>query len=45
MDVSDARKLRQLEDENSKLKKLLADSMLDNLMLKDINLKKWERPL
>ena len=41
MDVSDARKLKQLEDENAKLKKLLADSMLDNLMLKDINSKKW----
>lgn len=39
MDVSDARKLKQLEDENAKLKKLLADSMLDNLMLKDINSK------
>ena len=41
MDVSDARKLKQLEDENAKLKKLLADSMLDNLMLKGINSKKW----
>ena len=40
MDVSDARKLGQLEDDNSKLKKLLADSMLNNLMLKDINSKK-----
>ena len=39
MDVLDARKLKQLEDENAKLKKLLADSMLDNLMLKDINSK------
>jgi putative transposase len=41
MDVSDARKLKQLEDENAKLKKLLADAMLDNLMLKDLNSKKW----
>lgn len=41
MDVSDARKLKALEDENAKLKKLLADAMLDNLMLKDLNLKKW----
>ena len=37
MDVSDARKLKALEDENAKLKKLLADAMLDNLMLKDLN--------
>jgi putative transposase len=41
MDVSDARKLKSLEDENAKLKKLLADAMLDNLMLKDLNSKKW----
>lgn len=41
MDVSDARKLKALEEENSKLKKLLAEQMLDNAMLKDINSKKW----
>ena len=41
MDVSDARKLKALEDENAKLKKLLAEQMLDNAMLKDINSKKW----
>lgn len=41
LDVSDARKLKALEDENTKLKKLLADQMLDNAMLKDINSKKW----
>ena len=41
MDVNDARKLKALEDENAKLKKLLADAMLDNLMLKDIASKKW----
>ena len=40
MDVSDARKLKALEDENAKLRKLLADAMLDNLMLKDLNSKK-----
>ena len=34
MDVSDARKLKALEDENAKLKKLLAEQMLDNAMLK-----------
>ncbi len=41
MDVSDARRLRVLEEENAKLKKLLAEAMLDNAMLKDIASKKW----
>ena len=41
MDVSDARKLKALEDENGKLKKLLAEQMLDNAMLRDVNSKKW----
>ena len=41
MDVSDARKLKTLEEENAKMKKLLAEQMLDNAMLKDINSKKW----
>jgi putative transposase len=41
LDVSDARKLKVLEDENAKLKKLLAEAMLDNAMLKDIASKKW----
>ena len=41
LDVSDARRLRALEDENAKLKKLLAEAMLDNAMLKDITSKKW----
>ena len=41
MDVSDARRLKVLEDENRKLKKLLAEAMLDNAMLKDLNQKKW----
>ena len=36
LDVSDARKLRVLEDENARLKRLLADAMLDNAMLKDV---------
>ena len=36
MDVSDARKLKALEDENAKLEKLLADAMLDNAILKDV---------
>jgi putative transposase len=41
MDVSDARRLKVLEDENAKLKKLLAETMLDNAMLKDVASKKW----
>ena len=36
LDVSDAKRLKSLEDENAKLKKLLAKAMLDNAMLKDI---------
>ena len=35
MDVSEARRLKALEDENAKLKKLLAEAMLDNAMLKE----------
>jgi len=41
MDVSDAKRLKALEDENAKLKKLLAETMLDNAILKDINSRKW----
>jgi putative transposase len=41
MEISDARRLKALEDENAKLKKLLAEAMLDNAMLKDIASKKW----
>jgi putative transposase len=41
MDVSEAKRLRALEDENGKLKKLLADAMLDNAALKDLLSKKW----
>ena len=41
MDVSDAKRLKALEAENSRLKKLLAETMLDNAVLKDINSKKW----
>jgi putative transposase len=36
LDVSEARRLKVLEDENAKLKKLLAEAMLDNAMLKDV---------
>ena len=41
LEVSDGRRLRQLEQENARLKKLLADSMLDNAMLKEISAKKF----
>ena len=37
LEVSDAKRLRALEDENAKLKKLLAEAMLDNAMLKDMD--------
>jgi len=36
MDLSDAKRLKQLEDENSKLKRLVAEVMLDNVVLKDL---------
>jgi len=41
MDVSDAKRLRSLEEENRKLKKLLAESMLDQAALKELLAKKW----
>jgi putative transposase len=41
LDVSEARRLRSLEDENRRLKKLLAETMLDNAMLKAIASKRW----
>lgn len=41
MDVSNAKRLKALEDENAKLKKLLAETMLDNAILKDVASKKW----
>ena len=41
LEVSDARKLKALEEENAKLKKLLAETMLDNAILKDVAAKKW----
>ena len=40
MEVSDARRLRRLEEENTKLKKLLAQAMLDNAMLRDVAARK-----
>jgi putative transposase len=41
MDVSEAKRLKALETENGKLKRLLADAMLDNVALKDLLSKKW----
>ena len=41
LDVSEARRMKSLEDENRRLKKLLAETMLDNAILKEINSKKW----
>jgi putative transposase len=41
MDVSDAKRLKALEDENAKLKKLLADQMLEAAALKELLSKKW----
>lgn len=41
MDVSEARRLKALEDENAKLKKLLAESMLDAAALRELLSKKW----
>jgi len=41
MDVSDAKRLRSLEEENRKLKKLLAESMLDQAAVKELLTKKW----
>jgi putative transposase len=41
LEVSEARRLKALEDENAKLKRLLADAMLDQAALKDLLSKKW----
>lgn len=41
LDVSEAHRLRALEGENAKLKKLLAEAHLDNAALKDLLTKKW----
>ena len=41
MEVSDAKKLRAVQDENRRLKKLVADLSLDNQLLKEISEKKW----
>jgi len=41
MEVAEAKRLKALEAENAKLKKLLADAILDNAALKDLLSKKW----
>ena len=41
MEVSEAKRLKALEEENAKLKRLLADAMLDNAGLKDLLSRKW----
>lgn len=41
MEVSDAKRLRVIETENTKLKRLYADAMQDNQTLREINAKKW----
>ena len=41
LEISEARRLKALEDENSRLKRMLADAMLDNAALKDLLGKKW----
>ena len=41
LDVSDAKRLKALEEENAKLKRLLADAMLDTVGLKELLAKKW----
>ena len=41
LEMSESKRLRALEDENAKLKRLLADAMLDNAGLKDLLAKKW----
>jgi len=41
MEVSDAKRLKQLEEENRKLKQMLADTLLENRAIKDVLSKKW----
>jgi putative transposase len=41
LQVSEAKRLKALETENNQLKKLLAETMLDNAILRDVNSKKW----
>ena len=41
MTVSEAKRLKELEEENLRLKRMVADMSLDNQILKDVNSKKW----
>ena len=41
MELADARRLKELKKENAELKKMLAESLLENRMLKEVNSKKW----
>jgi len=41
MEVSDAKRLKELEDENRRLKQMLADTMLENRAMRDVLAKKW----
>ena len=41
MEVSEARRLRALEDENARLKRIIADLSVQNHILKEVNVKKW----
>ena len=41
MDIADAKRLKELEKENAELKKMLAESMLENRVLKEVNSKTW----
>jgi hypothetical protein len=41
MDLADAKRLKELERENAELKKMLAESMLKNRVLEEVNAKKW----
>ena len=40
-DIADAKRLKELEKENAELKKMLAESMLENRVFKEVNSKKW----
>ena len=41
MDIADAKRLKELEKENAELKKMLAEAMLKNRVLEEVNSKKW----
>jgi len=41
LEVSEAKRLRELDTENGRLKRMVADLMLDNQILRDVNSKKW----